>query len=202
MWGGGGSGGGGGGVHPHHPSHHPLPPGGTTGGQEDGGRPTPGEGERGDRRYPCRHHPQYEGGGGGGMGGQDRPPLPPAASLGESFTRWMTEALAGTSYSLPHPQHAPPPPHQPPVFKLSGLGALGEAPLRAPGVRQPGGQVRSHSLDQLNFQEKRQLIASTLSLCESHRGKRLRGDGGNLPVGRVHNLGEVKEVNLGKFIPG
>ena len=53
----------------------------------------------------------------------------------------------------------------------------------APGVgnKPPTPHIRSHSLDQLNFEEKRQLIASTLSLSEflgggHQKSNKLKGD--------------------------
>ncbi|XP_045610707.2 phosphatase and actin regulator 2 isoform X3 [Procambarus clarkii] len=98
------------------------------------------------------HHKDAVGGDhdGGGWSVVASPTSPP----GDSFTTWMAEALAsGTSFTTSTTTDM--------SVKMSTV-YIDTSPTR---TKQPP-QVRSHSLDQLNFQEKRQLIASTLSLSE------------------------------------
>ncbi|KAK8731039.1 hypothetical protein OTU49_007767 [Cherax quadricarinatus] len=84
----------------------------------------------------------------------------PTSPAGDSLTTWMAEALAsGTTFTYTSP----------PTSTITDMSVkmstvyIDTSPTRT--SKQPA-QVRSHSLDQLNFQEKRQLIASTLSLSE------------------------------------
>lgn len=117
---------------------------------------------------------QQQDAGGGDDGGGWAVAASSTSPAGACHTTCMAEALASaahhtspsaaaiTTSSSPAEASSSDPTTCDMSIKMSGV-YIETSPTRT--NKQPA-QVRSHSLDQLNFQEKRQIIASTLSLSE------------------------------------
>ncbi|XP_042209405.1 phosphatase and actin regulator 2-like isoform X13 [Homarus americanus] len=111
-----------------------------------------------------QHQQEQEPAAGGHNGGSWTVATSSTSPPGDSFTTWMAEALAsGSTFTYTSPTTAPTSTTATDMSVKMSSVYIDTSPTR---TNKHPSQVRSHSLDQLNFQEKRQIIASTLSLSE------------------------------------